>query len=82
MTWIQLFDSNSHTASILPSIVVLFCSHSYSGRLHRESSESTTISHQYSGIIREEVREGLKKISSINSVPGKKLAISKKVLKQ
>lgn len=39
----------------------------YSMGLHRKDSESTTISYQYSDIIREEVREGLKKISSVNS---------------
>lgn len=34
-------------------------------------SESTMRSHQYSGIIREEIRECTKKISSANSVLGK-----------
>lgn len=63
-------DSTSQTTSILLTRMVFFCHHSFSSGLHRVGCESITISYQYSGMIREEIK-GLKKISSANSVLGK-----------
>lgn len=63
-------DSTSQTISILLTSMVFFCHHSFSSGLHRVGCESITISYQYSGIIREEIK-GLKKISSANLVLGK-----------